>query len=213
MRKVNEERIKTATEYLSSLITFEDAFKRYGIDRQLHPTSEGFAIECVFHSDYDPSFKVNTTYNFYKCFACHDKKGGNVITFMSKYETDVIGRKITYGEMVDRLINEEPKHKLVLGFNSVFEQEIEKSSLFKDFKINKFKRVEDKKPTLIDLYNLLIKENDKEKIITAIDLLQKNLNLEYVYNKVSQPSIEISKVEVDENTLNMFRELGDLLDD
>ena len=50
---------------------------------------------CPFHDDHDPSLKINTDRQIYKCFVCG--AGGNVFTFVQNYE------KVSFVEAVSAL--------------------------------------------------------------------------------------------------------------
>ncbi len=52
---------------------------------------------CPFHEEKTPSFRINESGQYFKCFGCG--KGGNVITFVRDYE------HITFMEAVEKLAN------------------------------------------------------------------------------------------------------------
>ena len=87
--KVNKDRLDSAVLYFNSKLIFMDYLEKYNLLKGSVSTNQGVAINCPFHEDWDPSFKVDTYRNLYKCFACGEKGGGNLIRFISKYETEI----------------------------------------------------------------------------------------------------------------------------
>lgn len=62
-------------------VNIVDVMNYYGIN-----VSKGNAI-CPFHADHSPSMKVDDKKNLFHCFPCG--AGGNVLTFVKKYETEI----------------------------------------------------------------------------------------------------------------------------
>lgn len=58
---------------------------------------------CPFHNDTHPSMMVNTNKGIAKCFACGS--GGNSISFIQKYESEVNHNSITTVEAMQKAIN------------------------------------------------------------------------------------------------------------
>lgn len=58
---------------------------------------------CPFHSDTHPSMMVNTSKGIAKCFACGS--GGNVISFIQKYETEINHNAISTVEAMQKAID------------------------------------------------------------------------------------------------------------
>ena len=50
----------------------------------LQKKGSNYVCCCPFHSEKTPSFSVNRNRQIYKCFGCGE--GGNVVTFVMKYE-------------------------------------------------------------------------------------------------------------------------------
>ena len=62
---------------IKSAITVRQVGEMYGMEPDRHGM-----VCCPFHSDSDPSMKLND--NYYYCFGCG--AGGNVFTFLMEYE-------------------------------------------------------------------------------------------------------------------------------
>lgn len=58
---------------------------------------------CPFHNDTHPSMMVNTSKGIAKCFACGS--GGNVISFIQKYETEINHNAISTVEAMQKAID------------------------------------------------------------------------------------------------------------
>lgn len=58
---------------------------------------------CPFHNDTHPSMMVNTNKGIAKCFACGS--GGNTISFIQKYETEINHNAISTVEAMQKAIN------------------------------------------------------------------------------------------------------------
>lgn len=58
---------------------------------------------CPFHNDTHPSMMVNTSKGIAKCFACGS--GGNAVSFIQKYETEVNHNAISTVEAMQRAID------------------------------------------------------------------------------------------------------------
>ena len=58
---------------------------------------------CPFHSDTHPSMMVNTSKGIAKCFACGS--GGNVVSFIQKYETEINHNAISTVEAMQKAID------------------------------------------------------------------------------------------------------------
>lgn len=58
---------------------------------------------CPFHSDTHPSMMVNTGKGIAKCFACGS--GGNVVSFIQKYETEINHNAISTVEAMQKAID------------------------------------------------------------------------------------------------------------
>lgn len=57
---------------------------------------------CPFHNDTHPSMMVNTSKGIAKCFACGS--GGNVVSFIQKYETEINHNEISTVEAMQKAI-------------------------------------------------------------------------------------------------------------
>ena len=58
---------------------------------------------CPFHNDTHPSMMVNTSKGIAKCFACGS--GGNVVSFIQKYETEINHNAISTVEAMQKAID------------------------------------------------------------------------------------------------------------
>ena len=58
---------------------------------------------CPFHQDKHPSMMVNTNKNIAKCFACGS--GGNAISFIKKYETEINHNAISTKQAMQKAID------------------------------------------------------------------------------------------------------------
>ena len=61
---------------------------------KLTPRGKQFVGKCPFHNEKTPSFNVNDEKGLFHCFGC--KVGGNVITFLQKYNNFSFLESIKY---------------------------------------------------------------------------------------------------------------------
>lgn len=69
--------------FTNELIEKTDIVSVIGEYVQLKKDGSGYSGLCPFHNEKSPSFKINTTGQYFHCFGCH--AGGNVISFLMKH--------------------------------------------------------------------------------------------------------------------------------
>lgn len=177
--KISDEKIKRASAYYNSHLSFEDYLKEKGLYKDYKIIMDGVAIKCPFHEDWDPSLKINTSRNIYKCFSCGSS--GNLMTFMANYDRIVLGGTKGYAGVIDNLLRNDRVAQSSLGFKTIYEDGIDLDKFrrdgFKKFKINK-----SEPQNFLELSNY-IKQNGKHKDkIDAIKLMQDGLDAPVIYN-------------------------------
>ena len=79
-------------ETIEQVIAANDIVDVVGSYVQLKRAGAGYKGLCPFHSEKTPSFSVSPTRQTYHCFGCGE--GGNVISFIMKYENDTFPEAI-----------------------------------------------------------------------------------------------------------------------
>lgn len=73
---------KDAILAIKGAVPLEDFISKRGVE--LKEQGEGYIALCPFHTEKTPSFRVNSSYQTYKCFGCG--KGGDIISYVMDEE-------------------------------------------------------------------------------------------------------------------------------
>ena len=189
--RISDERIKKASAYFNNHLSFEECLKKYRLLDNAVPTSEGVNISCPFHTDKTPSCKINYQKNVYHCFSqgCQ----GNVIQFMSAYETECLEHRTSYSEVIEKLLKSDRNAQLELGFSSIYEMDYRIED-FTPRKINKFKLKKETPKSWLQLANMIKSKGSMEDRLVAIKLMQEGFDVDYIYSFLfnTKPSVEKS---------------------
>lgn len=180
--KVNRDRLESASKYFNSKLVFMDYLESYNLLTGSVATNQGIAICCPFHEDWDPSFKIDINRNLYKCFACGEDGGGNLIKFISRYETEVLGKRISYSQVLDRLLKTDKRSCIELGFTSVFDDSFVDLNSIKMNGIKRFKLKKETPKDFLSLSNYIKSYGSVDDKIKAMKLMQEGFNAELIYN-------------------------------
>lgn len=181
--KVNGDRLKSASQYFNSRLKFMDYLECYNLLNGSNVTSQGIDICCPFHEDWDPSFKIDFNRNLYKCFACGEEDaGGNLIKFISRYETKILGRNKSYSQVIEDLLRSDRKYCMDLGFNSVYEESLVNLESVKLNGIKRFKLKKEKPTDFLSLSSYIKNYGNIDDMIKAMKLMQEGFSAELIYN-------------------------------
>lgn len=127
MRSVIAERVQSIKNYVkidkSGTYSFQSFFKRNG-EKDLVQKGGNVFTHCPFHYDKTPSFSFSDDRKICNCFSCGF--GGTFLDFLYKYETEILGRNLTYYSLVDSILKSDSLMQSSLGYSTVWR---EKSSL------------------------------------------------------------------------------------
>lgn len=180
---INRERLDKASVYLNDKMNFMEILESYNLLEGSVTTTSGVNIICPFHHDSDPSLKVDTYRNIYKCFGCGAGGGGNVVHFISRYQTEILGNKITYSRLVDNLIKSDKDAIHYLGFNSVFDEAPSVDEILNNTRpIRKIKLKREPVKSFMDLSKYLINNCSSEEKMKAVKLMQDGFDAESIFN-------------------------------
>jgi twinkle protein len=84
---ISKETVQTAKDK-----PLADVIKSFGF--QLKKQGTELVMNCCFHNESTPSFKVDTTQNFFKCFGCG--KSGDSISFVQEYKKVDFNKAVEY---------------------------------------------------------------------------------------------------------------------
>ncbi len=180
---INKDKIDKASSYFNDKLDFMELLKSYDLLDNSITTVNGVNIVCPFHKDSDPSLKVDLNRNLFKCFGCGEGGGGNAIHFISKYQTEVLGKNITYSRVLDNLLKSDAEAIAYLGFNSIFDSAPNLDDLLKDN--NSFKKVKLQRSSVksfMDLSKYLVNNCSTEEKLKAAKLMQDGFDAESIFN-------------------------------
>lgn len=198
--KVDKDRLDAATAYFNSKLSFIDYLEKYNLMQGSVPTNQGVAICCPFHGDKDPSFKIDTDRNLFKCFGCGADGGGNLIKFIAKYETEILGRRIAYSKVIENLLKSNRQFCVDLGFNSVYDTSYTDINSIRTNGLKRFKLKKDSPMTFLELSNYIKKHGTVDDMMSSIKLMQEGLNADIIYNMMFKVKVstEFVGMSVDE---------------
>lgn len=180
---INKERMEKASAYLNDKIDFMEILNSYDLLGGSVTTVNGVNIICPFHEDTDPSLKVDTSRNIYKCFGCGENGGGNAIHFISRYQTEVLGNKIAYSRVLDNLLKSDVDAISYLGFNTIFDLAPSVDDILKDTRpLRKAKLQRQSVKSFMDLSKYLINNCSTDEKLKAVKLMQDGFDAESIFN-------------------------------
>lgn len=194
VRVIDQERVAQLVKLIieSPKYTIENALRDYGLLKGEAPGYPQFMIPCPFHEDAAPSMNINIERDMYQCFSCGE--GGGYFKFLMTYSEKVKGIKISYYNLLERLLKDSPQLQAQLGFRSIYVQEFSKVI---DLKIPRFNKtnVVEYPTTFRGVINAIKKDRSKgmEDKIRAIALIQHGLTPTAIYEDIFSTIIESPK--------------------
>lgn len=179
---INKERFEQASSYFNSKLNFMEILEDFGLLDGSITTADGVNIICPFHDDKDPSLKVDTNRNVYKCFGCGANGGGNAIKFIARYRTDVLGNKIAYSRVLENLLKNDMQARAELGFSTIFDSAPSLDELLVSPKPRKIKLKKESVTSFMDLSRYLINNCSNEEKLKAVKLMQDGFDAESIFN-------------------------------
>lgn len=177
--RVDDERFKKASEYFNSKLSFEDFLKDNGLLEGHEHSYTTINMKCPFHADSNPSLKIDTQRNVYKCFSggC---TSGNLIKFMSEYDKIVLHGTKGYFGTLENLLRKDMEAQRVLGFRSIYEDAWGLDALRRNG-IKKLKITKSEPKNFLELSNYIRQFGSHQDKIEAIKLMQDNLDASVIY--------------------------------
>ena len=176
--------------YIQSTYKFMDYLEKYGLLEGSH--KEGFnriSIRCPFHEDYDPSCKIDLDKNIYNAFCCNHS--GNLIGFISSYNTEVLGRRLGYMQVIETLLKDDPIMQLRVGAKTIYTRATVELPELQERLIRKkvsLLNTSYEPKTFLELSKFLKTKNDVQLIKLAIDLMQTGLTPLEIYRSIVNSS-------------------------
>lgn len=198
--KVDKDRLDAATAYFNSKLNFIDYLEEYNLLKDSVSTNQGVAICCPFHGDKDPSFKIDTNRNLFKCFGCGADGGGNLIKFISKYETEILGRDVSYSRTIERLLKSNRQFCIDLGFSSIYDTTYTDINYIRNNGLTRFKLKKETPVTFLELSSHIKKNGTVDDMMSSIKLMQEGFNADIIYSMMfkSKTTREFEGMSVDE---------------
>lgn len=224
-RRCNYDILNKCVDYILGSYKFEDYLRKYGLfNEDLLKAGKvvvGYnqiKIPCPFppHVDYDPSLVINTQTNQYNCFGCEE--GGNLITFISHYETKVNNHKMSYLNTVELMLKNDRALRLHVGCDSIFSETPVTLNAIRDLRLRSslaFKSKIKEPSSFLDLSRSILKEfdSDTEVIKVAISLMQDGLDARSIYKFINNNKSSPTKTEKkEESEIDVSEILGDSYD-
>lgn len=179
---INKERFEQASSYFNSKINFMEILEEYSLLDDSITTADGVNIICPFHDDKDPSLKVDTNRNVYKCFGCGANGGGNAIKFIARYRTDVLGNKIAYSRVLENMLKNDVQAQAELGFSSIFDSAPSLDDILSKPSSTRIKFKKESVSSFMDLSKYLNKNGSNVEKLKVIKLMQDGFDAESIYN-------------------------------
>lgn len=205
--RVSDEKVKAASKYFNDSLDFKTILEERNLLEGAQQTTSGYLMKCPFHSDSTPSMRVDVTRNVYKCFAGGCGSAGNSITFISDYDTKVMGMTRNYYQTLEFLLKSNAKARAHLGFSSIYEEGIDLKS-FKANGLRKFK-VEEKVPkTFLQLSSYIKEHGSVQDRIDAIKLMQEGFDVDYIYKFLYKDNKTYQSIITSQNeSLNILNDI------
>lgn len=179
--KVNKKRLEAASAYFNSKLNFMDYLEKYNLLEGSATTNQGVAINCPFHYDWDPSFKIDLNRNLYKCFACGEDGGGDLIKFISRYESNVLGNKLSYASVIENFLKSNRQYCVDLGFSSVYDDSSVDLEAIRSMGLKKFKLNKSRPKTFLSLSSYIKSNGTVDDMMTAMKLMQEGFSAEVIF--------------------------------
>lgn len=173
--KLNTERVqalKNAVEMDRGKYNFNSfceihSLYRWGCEQR----AGGTWIACPFHREKTPSLSFNEDKGIWHCFGCG--AGGTLLRFMYLYRTEVEGQRLSYANFLNGLLKGDNSLQTALGFNTLFEEEVNTIENLEPIKKFKFHRRPASASTYVELQEEFVKTNPSiEEIKLFILLMQ-----------------------------------------
>ena len=222
---LDKDRLNKCVDYILGTYSFEEYLRKYGLfnddllkEGKVEVGYNQIKIPCPFppHVDYDPSLVVNTETNLYNCYGCEE--GGNLITFISHYETKVLNHKIGYVNLVETFLKNDKRLRLSVGFDSVFiaqEVTIDTIQSLRARSSLSFRNKNKDPKNFIELSKIIMNEfkNNDNVINTAISLMQQGMEADDIYRFIKNAKIlENNKIDSN-NEINEGIDISEILGD
>jgi hypothetical protein len=166
-------------------------------------------LKCPFHSETNPSFRVNVVANVYHCFSCESR--GSYMSLYHDYKVKVEEDGKGFYSHVQEVLSSDTFMQSILGFNSIYRNTETVRSLNEiinmTHKLYKPKQIEIK--TYENLFKKLKTLDEKIKLFA---LIQKQYSVEYCWRVLidGDNSIEEMAKEVQRDD-NITKEFEDIL--
>lgn len=160
-------------------------------------------ISCPFHSDSTPSCHLNDSLWLYNCFGC---RGGNFLGFRYRYLTEIKGERISWNQMVDRMLREDSLLSARLGYSSIYVKDEENLDTIQPLTQKRFKARKMIPRTYLEMLDMFLKKNptvEQKKLF--ITLMQKEVPVSNAWNEFfGESGNQSSSKSYDLQELNTF---------
>lgn len=228
-KKLDKDRLNKCVDYIQGTYNFEQYLRKYGLfneellrEKKVEMGYNQIKIPCPFppHVDYDPSLVINTKTNLYNCFGCEEQ--GNLITFISHYESKVLNHQIGYVGLVEMLLKQDKGLRLSVGFDSVFvvqKVSVDTINSLKARSSLSFRNRSNEPNNFIELSRIIKSEfkNNENVVKTSIALMQQGMEANDIYKFIKKAKIlenneKSQSNSHDEIEINISEIIGDSYD-
>lgn len=188
--KVNKQRYELAVKAMEELagagtqFTFDEFCKENGLYGQ-HDRKrlDGVFISCPFHREDKPSLFINEDKRKWNCFGC--STGGDYLEFITKYDTEVLGQKVTRAAKLNELLHTNNSLRAKVDFDTVFDSEQPHSKELQTLSFRKFTTKQQVPKTYLELASTMQKSNcSVQSIKYAISLMQGGITPEVIFEQL-----------------------------
>lgn len=144
-------------------------------------------ICCPFHHENRPSLSIDEPNRRFKCFGCG--RGNRYIDFLVEYDKNVLGVDCSVAKKVNELLRNDPELQARVGFNTVYQKELQSISSFQGVGFKKFSIKPTQPKTYLELSSWMLKQSFSTQVkIFAVSLMQQGLPAEIIYSQVKRYS-------------------------
>lgn len=187
-----------AIDYIQGSHDFRDILNKYNLLSSSEQGGENeIKIACPRHKDSTPSLGINLSKNKFNCLSCGWH--GNIIDFISGYETHVLENRSLFTSVVERMLREDPVMQLRLGSSTIFKNNTSDDGL-ESLRIRRSVSFRDRNsdPKTFAELSRKLKSKYRGKIdvmLLAIDCKERGMSPEEIYSLVGSSSRNVFKNE------------------
>lgn len=211
--KINKELVNIANDYIRDNINMIEYLQSKNYIKDFEVQGSNKLFHCPFHGrpEKTPSLSIKEKEGFYKCFG-QCQSSGNLISFITQYETIVLKKKTNYFITLDNFVKSDKRLQIFLKSNTIFKDSVDINDITKLHRSNSFafKLVTDSKPsTFLSLSNFIKKKYPSDMLLvkSALHMMERGMSPAEIYDMIVKNEESVNKKVVTYSDVN----IGELL--